>query len=79
MPFSVIVNNQVVDIKYSKLTNNITQVRLGNQHLAQLHKLRSGWTVIVFNSLPNFTNSVDGFKTREQAVVYALRATGIYK
>ena len=78
--YSVITDNGVEDISYKRRKVD-TIIYLGNRNIGQLFKKpNNSWTVIVLGDVVAWQlRKVDGFRTRQDAMVYCLYAKGIYK
>jgi len=79
--FSVNVNGEVKRIRYEKSPIDYVAtyyVYLGNNIIASLFKDNNSWCVEVVGD-STYLQNVDGFATREHAVVYALRALGLFE
>lgn len=87
MPFSVSFKGQIHDLKWVRHgPQDVTRVykaMLGDTVICYTYWMSrpKSWSVVVCH-LPEFYNRgldlVDGFKTREDAFIYALRAIGIW-
>ena len=77
MPYSVIVNGKVVDIKYKKVQDGWHQsVWLEDMLLGQIFNLgKQGWSVVSWKKLDR-TAPVYGFKSRRFATDYLLKLNG---
>ena len=78
--YSVITDNGVKDIYYKRRQID-TIIYLGKQNIGQLFKRDDGsWTVVVLGDVLAWQlRKVDGFRTRQDAMVYCLYAKGIYE
>lgn len=79
MPYSVIINGTVYDIKYIKRPVD-TLVKLNKKSLGTLYNHgKSGWTAIVINGRIGYPICIEGFISRTKAMEYLLKAHGLHK
>jgi hypothetical protein len=74
MPYSIIIEGKVLDVRYKRLVNGLQAVYFGDIYFGQVVELRTGWCAVSKDPYPFMP--VNGFKTRLSAVEFILRLSG---
>lgn len=75
--YSCIVEGQVLDFKYKKLTEHVQAFYIGHIYVGQVFKMRYGWTAVSATSNPY--GPTVGFKSIYYASDYLLKVSGYSK
>lgn len=75
--YSCIVEGQVMDFNYKKLTEIAQAFYIGHIYVGQVFKMRRGWTAVSATSNPY--GPTVGFKSRYYASDYLLKVGGYSK
>lgn len=74
MPYSIIVDGDVLDLRCKRLANGLQAVYFGDTYFGQVVELRTGWCAI--SKDPYSFMPVNGFKTKLSAVEFILKLAG---
>lgn len=75
MPYSIIVEGKVLDLRCKRLANGLQAVYFGDTYFGQVVLIgRTGWSAISKDPYPFMP--VSGFKTKLAAVEFILKLAG---